>query len=284
VARSELRQNLKFRKLQKLLSIPVPFVVGLLECLWQCGYESGSDFLGSDEDVEMAAEWPYDAGKFVKALASTRFIDKRGENWHIHDLYENAPDYVKKKMNRKSELRTSNDKYLRENSASTDRKSADNGEHEISIDRKTAENVRSNNPSTNPIHPTHITHPDVRHASDGVSENGDALVESIYEAYPRKVGKSAALTEIKNALKKIKSRGEQNPGDFLLNRVRIYGQARRRIYESDPSAESFTPHPERWFKKGRYDDDPREWEPKLKHGEIDPDDIDAQARAAGIIE
>jgi hypothetical protein len=150
MARSELRQNLKFRKLQKLLKLPVPYVVGLLECMWQCGYESGNDLLGSSEDVELAAEWPGKAGSLFKALIETKFVDKRGLTYHIHDLADHAPEYVKKRIIRRHIERNSNDKGLSQETADIVQTTASNG-------CQTAENGSSIGPP--PPNPTHITSP-----------------------------------------------------------------------------------------------------------------------------
>jgi hypothetical protein len=65
----------------------------------------------------------------------------------------------------------------------------------------------------------------------------------------------------------------------LLAKVQQYAECRRRVCGESPREAEFTPHPATWFNGGRYDDDPKEWEPHakpLRHGEIDPDDIDAQ--------
>jgi uncharacterized protein YdaU (DUF1376 family) len=69
-------------------------------------------------------------------------------------------------------------------------------------------------------------------------------VLKIYEAYPRKVGKDAALKAISNALRKI----DKEP-EWLLQRTIAYASTRR---NEDPQ---FTPHPATWFNQGRYNDE-----------------------------
>jgi len=108
MARSELRTHRKFKRLVKSLSLPVPYVVGLLECLWQTGYQSGSDLLGDATDVELCAEWPGEPGMFCAAALDCGFIERRGDLYHIHDLKDHAPEYVKKKLQYRERVSTQN--------------------------------------------------------------------------------------------------------------------------------------------------------------------------------
>lgn len=70
--------------------------------------------------------------------------------------------------------------------------------------------------------------------------------EEIYQAYPRKVGKPAALRKIRTALHTL-------PGPQLLERTQAYAQA---TAGSDPQ---FIPHPATWFYQERFNDDPTTW-------------------------
>lgn len=101
MARSELRTHPKFKRLVRRLELPVPYVVGLLECLWQCGYATGSPLIGDCVDVELAAEWPGPSGVLFDALLAERWIDHIGGRYWIHDLYDHAPEYVRKRMDRR---------------------------------------------------------------------------------------------------------------------------------------------------------------------------------------
>lgn len=71
-----------------------------------------------------------------------------------------------------------------------------------------------------------------------------STLEEIYLAYPRHVGKEAALKAIEFALRK---NGIQPPE--MLERVKAYAKARAK---EDPQ---FTPYPATWFNQGRYYDD-----------------------------
>ena len=73
--------------------------------------------------------------------------------------------------------------------------------------------------------------------------------EAIYELYPRKVGRQAALRAIIRSLDKI-------PADVLEERVKLYASLASRYRRE---ARQFIPYPETWFNQARYDDDPNEW-------------------------
>lgn len=83
----------------------------------------------------------------------------------------------------------------------------------------------------------------------------DTTAEDIYNHYPRKVGKPAAIKAINKALKKT-------PVDTLLKLTKAYNKAR----QGQPAL--LTPHPATWFNQERYNDDPSTWrsvEPEPKH-------------------
>jgi hypothetical protein len=102
VAKPDLRNNKKFRKLRRLLPEPVPHLIGYLDCLWHQGYQTGDPFIGDATDVEAAAEYPGEPGRFVKAAHESGFLDQDGSgNYLIHELYEHAPRYVRLRMARK---------------------------------------------------------------------------------------------------------------------------------------------------------------------------------------
>ena len=78
-----------------------------------------------------------------------------------------------------------------------------------------------------------------------------ALAEQIYDLYPRKVGKTAAL----RAIDRLLASGKVPPEDLLVT-VRNYAKATATWEIGD---RNFIPNPATWFNQGRYDDDPREW-------------------------
>ncbi len=71
----------------------------------------------------------------------------------------------------------------------------------------------------------------------------------IYEAYPRKQAKDAALAAISAALSTVSV-------ENLLERTKAYAEATAAWPEDD---RKFIPYPAKWYSEARYDDDPAEW-------------------------
>ena len=81
-----------------------------------------------------------------------------------------------------------------------------------------------------------------------------SALEEIYQAYPKKVGKEAALKAIEKA---VRSNGHD--AAWFLERVKVYARERE---GEDPQ---YTPHPATWFNRGSYLD---ELEPKFQPKDI----------------
>jgi hypothetical protein len=102
VAKPELRDHRKFLKLKRLLGEPTPHLIGYLECLWLRGYQTGSAYIGDALDVESAAEYPGEVGRFTQAATDAGFLDRNDDGtFVIHDLFDHAPAYAKKRMDRR---------------------------------------------------------------------------------------------------------------------------------------------------------------------------------------
>jgi len=128
MARPSLFTHRKLRKLARLLGSK-PLAVGCLELIWNVGYADGDPRLGSVADVEMAAEWTGNPGELTRCLLEAGFIDAvdadgklmakpvchvlpsvlplandmANVNFAIHELYDHAPEYVRKRMDREDE-------------------------------------------------------------------------------------------------------------------------------------------------------------------------------------
>lgn len=115
MARPGLRLHRKFRRLVALLRLPEPYVRGYLEMLWESCYETGDPHLGDQVDVEAAAMWQGSPGELLRALLDAGgdgrpgFIEEETDHpgtYRIHDLYDHAPEYVKKRRDRELARRT----------------------------------------------------------------------------------------------------------------------------------------------------------------------------------
>lgn len=106
MAHTSLRSHRKLSRLVRLLKLPRPHVVGLLECMWWAVYETKS--VGRDgalvgwtaDDIASAAEFDGDAKNFVSALVEAGFLDDADGTICVHDYFSNAPDYVRKRIER----------------------------------------------------------------------------------------------------------------------------------------------------------------------------------------
>lgn len=107
MARPTLYTHRKFKRLSVLLGMPEPHILGHLEYLWRRAYESGDPVIGDALDVEIAAGGAGERGKFTSALVECGApvgsgfveVDDRGV-YSIHDLWDHAPDYVKRRFDR----------------------------------------------------------------------------------------------------------------------------------------------------------------------------------------
>ena len=76
------------------------------------------------------------------------------------------------------------------------------------------------------------------------------MAGSIYDAYPRKQNRQAALKAIAKAMATVHA-------ERLLERTEAYAAA---VAQWPEEARQFIPHPATWFNKGGYDDDPTTWQ------------------------
>jgi hypothetical protein len=109
MARPTLDNHPKFRRLMHLLGETRAHVRGHLELLWEVSYETGNPRIGDATDIELAADWQGEPGKFCSAAADCggegragliEEIEGEPGRFQIHDLYVHAPEYVRKRMDR----------------------------------------------------------------------------------------------------------------------------------------------------------------------------------------
>jgi hypothetical protein len=118
MARPGLDKHPKFRVLCRMLGEPRPHVRGYLDMLWDTVYENGDPVIGDPAAVEAVAEYPGETGRLFSALLSCGGEGKAGfiepvpghpERFQVHDLFDHAPDYVKKRHAREKERQTTAD-------------------------------------------------------------------------------------------------------------------------------------------------------------------------------
>lgn len=97
---------------------------GALETLWDAVYESGDEYLGDAHDVEALAGWNGRAGLLTAALLGagggeghSGFIEEVTDapgRFKVHDLWDHAPDYVRKRRQRENERKANGAKLRSE--------------------------------------------------------------------------------------------------------------------------------------------------------------------------
>jgi len=111
MARPGMLNELKFKRLANMIG-NIASALGSLELLWAQAYERGDPDIGSAKDIEMTANWQGMPGFLVQALLTAGGEGKAGfieptpgrpGRYQVHDLYDHAPEYVKKRMTRELE-------------------------------------------------------------------------------------------------------------------------------------------------------------------------------------
>jgi hypothetical protein len=101
MGRPGLSRHRKFARLTRLLG-SAALARGHLELIWEVAYENGDDLLGDSGDVELLAQWQGEAGVLAAALVEAGFVDLDANEYRIHDLYDHAPEYVRKRADREA--------------------------------------------------------------------------------------------------------------------------------------------------------------------------------------
>ena len=104
MAKPGFSKHPKFLRLVKILGEPHSHVRGYVECLWDVAFSNGDPVIGDAVDIEMAADYPGEAGKLCQALlecgGTTRagLIEKCPDQpgaYQIHDFFDHCPGYVR---------------------------------------------------------------------------------------------------------------------------------------------------------------------------------------------
>lgn len=168
MARPGLLTHRKFIRLARLIRSDA-LAYGHLGIIWDACYEAGDDNVGSSEDLEYLARWQGEAGKLSSALVESGFIDEDAGIHRVHDLYDHAPDYVQKRMEREhqrrakgvtiSELRAkagrASGEARRKQTAASDEQTGTNGEQVLNTCRTHGEQTGTNGatPAPSAQHP-----------------------------------------------------------------------------------------------------------------------------------
>jgi len=213
--------------------------LGLLTLLWDfTGQYAPDGSIGrfTNSVIASAVEWDTErSDEMVGHLVRTGWLDEMDDQnvrLLVHDWADHCESWVKKRLQREKREFV---QYVRPKRTTIvdDQRTTVPGDH----------SGRPLPPFPSPPQPA------PNQAKPAPIKAG--TVEAIYQAYPKKVGKIAALNEIKSAIKIVTDRGQDS--DWLLERVKVFAKS------DAGNAGTYTLHPNRWFKNGRYDDDEAEW-------------------------
>ena len=90
------------------------------------------------------------------------------------------------------------------------------------------------------------------------AESVEVSFGKFYSAYPRRIGRGAALRAYPKALNTVATRGDPPMGteaaaEWLAERASAFARSLA------GQRGEFTPHPATWLNQARFDDDEREW-------------------------
>lgn len=132
MARPTLFSSVKFGLAQRRLNCSAPLLLGHLEFMWSTANESGNPVFQTWEHVEIAAKWDGEPGVFAKILSDSgsNFLDRgEGDCFFIHDYWDHAPDYVRKRFLRERQRMENAKKFQDSDRSLTGQRqtTADNG-------------------------------------------------------------------------------------------------------------------------------------------------------------
>lgn len=264
MARPGLLTHRKFIRLARKLGSDA-LAMGHLEIIWQACYESGDANVGSAEDMEYLARWHGESGQLASVMVETGFIDVDESGLHhVHDLYDHAPDYVQRRMEREQERRnkgiTIKELRAKAGRASGEARRKQTGTHDEHMftdveqnNEHMGTNVATPAPAPAPAQNTPI----VPKGTNGYCKS----FEEWWTAYPKKTGKDAAYKAWKKAGAKIKAAmvcTSDEAAAYLLKVAAEYAAARA------GEDQQFTPHPATWLNRGCWNDDRATWKSQPK--------------------
>ena len=123
--------HFKFKRLLKVLKVPLWQGVGLLESLWQFTAQhcpDGDLSKYSHEEICETMEYKKDPKEFFDALVDCGWLDLGKNGYKVHDWMDHCPDYVKKKIKRIEKSQVKHDVTGESQSVTGQRRTtADNG-------------------------------------------------------------------------------------------------------------------------------------------------------------
>ena len=274
MARPTLARNRKTRRAAHAINAIYPglgeiIVRGALEILWEPAYETGDPYVGDEDDVERTVAWPGPAGVFCQALLTAGgagrhgFIEPvEGGGYVIHDFWDHAPDYVRKRHAREAS-RTSRTKT---EPVASHRPVADQSltGHCPPLADCQSQSVRTPSPSPAPsLKEKHL--PESEQAEGERSEQSEQSEQSddpppksaaakpradeqrfagFWDAYPRKVARGDAAKAWRSLA----------PDAALATQILAAVEQHKRLPDWAKDGGQFVPYPATWLRARRWED------------------------------
>lgn len=209
----------------------------LILWLWAAVYRCDGSLTGmTNAEIEAAARWHGPGDVFVKAIKAANFIDGRPLNYQLHNWRDRNEYFADAHKRRQTAIR-----QRRFKAALPKRYRVTHGNAKVTPtgEEKTGED-RTGEEKTVP------TTLDRSAAKRGVDRGVDDGFEAFWSAYPRKVGKGAAL----KAWQKIR------PANGTRAAILTAVAAQRTSDQWHKDGGQFIPHPATWLNQTRWEDSP----------------------------
>lgn len=234
----------KMFTLSKLLGIPLPHAVGIMEILWQftANYAPQGD-IGkfTDDEIANAVHWEGNSTELVENLIHSRWVDRCDhKRLIIHDWVDHCEDSVKKRVKR------NNLEFFSPVTGKCLDMSGRVGDYLPDMSRL-PKPLPKPKPKPLPLPTTTSSMTTIE-----VEEYAKVLEKAIqlYEAYPLKKNRETSIAVIKKHLL-------AQPGDFDRMLAGVVAFAASEYVRTCPKERLI--RPDNWFAAGKWDDDRSLW-------------------------
>jgi len=224
------------------LEVEPVHMMGMLVSFWLWALDNAPDgtLAGiTPKTIARAAQWKGDADRFVEALTASGWLEITGNGLEIHDWYEYAGKLIDR---RKADAERARKK--RAAASASPSVGTTSAGHPQDVGRTSASTVQySTLPnSTVPIKPSNEGNDEPGEPTPSAQERRFA---EFWQAYPKKVGKKAAL----GSWKRIK------PDAALFDKIMAAVEAAKGSRQWQRDDGQYIPNPATWLNQGRWDDE-----------------------------
>lgn len=228
MAKYGLLHNKKFKRLETLLGIPRPHILGHLELLWMSQQLAETDVIGDAQDLELLCEWTGSNGHLSKALEHAQFVHLSNGVYTVSNFWEHAPTHLVDRLSKRHAMTKAD---IRAG------KHAPNSSPEIPFPPKTSlqrsEAKRSEDKS-------------IKRSHTSSARACSTTFDDFWAAYPRKVGK----------VRCEKWWAKRKPDAALVTTIMAGLEAHKRCRQWTTDGGTYIPHPLTWLNREGWNDEP----------------------------